>query len=230
MPLVEKEVEALGAFVARTVAAEVRKATEILQARITDLENRKPEKGEPGEKGDKGDKGESGVGIAGAMIDRTGELIVTLANGELLPLGQIVGKDGQPGRDGERGKDGADGLGFDDLEVIQSDVRNFSFVFKRNDRVKSFDFTLPVMLYAGVFQAGNTYGAGDTVTCGGSLWHCNAHTIERPGEQSSDWTLIAKRGRDGKDGGKGAKGDPGANGKSWHEVNAQGAAWQSKTL
>lgn len=259
MPLVEKEVEALGAFVARMVAAEVKKATERVLARITDLENRKPERGEPGAKGDKGDQGESGigligpagekgatgergekgdkgdqgatgVGLAGALIDRNGELLLTMTNGEVHGLGPVVGRDGEAGKDGAAGKDGRDGLGFDDLEVTQENVRNFAFRFKRGDQVKSFDFELPVMLYAGVFKDGNQYQAGDTVTCNGSLWHCNVPTIERPGEPGHDWTLIAKRGRDGKNGDKGSKGDPGANGKSWHEVNAQGAAWPSKTL
>ncbi|EFA2258665.1 phage portal protein, partial [Escherichia coli] len=58
-------------------------------------------------------------------------------------------------------------------------------------------FSLPVMLYRGVFRAGETYHPGDTVTWGGSLWHCNSMTGDKPGEaHSSAWTLAAKRGRD----------------------------------
>ena len=59
--------------------------------------------------------------------------------------------------------------------------------------------TLPAMIYRGVFVDGKQYGRGDTVTWGGSLWHCDADTKEKPGDGSS-WTLSAKRGRDGKDG------------------------------
>ncbi|EHS4321377.1 phage portal protein, partial [Escherichia coli] len=48
-----------------------------------------------------------------------------------------------------------------------------------------------------VFRAGETYHPGDTVTWGGSLWHCNSMTGDKPGEaHSSGWTLAAKRGRD----------------------------------
>ncbi len=51
-------------------------------------------------------------------------------------------------------------------------------------------FSLPVMLYRGVFRAGETYHPGDTVTWGGSLWHCNSMTEDKPGEaHSSAWTL-----------------------------------------
>lgn len=59
---------------------------------------------------------------------------------------------------------------------------------------------LPVMIYRGVFSPGD-YVPGDTVTWGGSLWHCDDPTTDKPGEVGSKgWTLAAKRGRDGKDG------------------------------
>lgn len=53
--------------------------------------------------------GKDGLGLAGAMIDRDGELVVTLSNGVLQRLGPVVGKDGAPGRDGKNGVDGKDG-------------------------------------------------------------------------------------------------------------------------
>jgi hypothetical protein len=53
--------------------------------------------------------------------------------------------------------------------------------------------------YRGVHEAGTAYDAGDTVTYGGSLWHCNSLTKDRPGEGNPAWTLAVKRGRDGKD-------------------------------
>src|SRR5690606_23475705 len=64
--------------------------------------------GEPGPKGDPGEKGADGVGISGAMIDRDGSLLITLANGEVKNLGRVVGKDG---------KDGQDGLSFESFDL-----------------------------------------------------------------------------------------------------------------
>ena len=61
-------------------------------------------------------------------------------------------------------------------------------------------FTLPAMLYRGVFREGDGYEQGDTVTWGGSLWFCNERTKEKPLDGSKAWQLAAKRGRDGKDG------------------------------
>lgn len=56
--------------------------------------------------------------------------------------------------------------------------------------------------YRGVYATGFSYDAGDTVTFGGSLWHCDAATSDRPGENAGAWTLAVKRGRDGKDVGR----------------------------
>ncbi|CAH0650533.1 MULTISPECIES: phage portal protein [unclassified Pseudomonas] len=59
---------------------------------------------------------------------------------------------------------------------------------------------LPVMIYRGVFSAGD-YLPGDTVTWAGSLWHCDESTCDKPGEPGSKgWRLAVKRGRDGKNG------------------------------
>jgi hypothetical protein len=60
-------------------------------------------------------------------------------------------------------------------------------------------FALPVLIYRGVYQAGETYRCGDVVTWAGSLWHCNATTDTKPDAGGDAWTLAAKRGRDGKD-------------------------------
>lgn len=57
--------------------------------------------------GKDGTPGKDGIGLASAMIDRNGELIVTTTNGETKGLGIVVGRDG---RDGIDGKDGAPGL------------------------------------------------------------------------------------------------------------------------
>lgn len=60
-------------------------------------------------------------------------------------------------------------------------------------------FTLPAMIYRGVFRDGEAYEQGDTVTWGGSLWFCNEPTTDKPLDGSKTWQLAAKRGRDGKD-------------------------------
>lgn len=91
--------------------------------------------------------------------------------------------------------------GLSSATVEQSGERGFelSLVLSSGNEVrKSLD--LPVMIYRGVFAPGD-YVPGDTVTWGGSLWHCDSATNDKPGEQGSKgWRLAVKRGRDGKDG------------------------------
>lgn len=55
------------------------------------------------------------------------------------------------------------------------------------------------LAYRGVFTAGEIYDVGNMVTSGGSLWHCDQLTKDRPGDGNPAWTLAVKRGRDGKD-------------------------------
>ncbi|EEX5946498.1 phage portal protein [Escherichia coli] len=88
--------------------------------------------------------------------------------------------------------------GVADIDVSMTGERLFSVVIRHSSGQRTEKtFSLPVMLYRGVFRAGETYHPGDTVTWGGSLWHCNSMTGDKPGEaHSSGWTLAAKRGRD----------------------------------
>ncbi|EHK2841375.1 TPA: phage portal protein, partial [Escherichia coli] len=88
--------------------------------------------------------------------------------------------------------------GVADIDVSMTGERLFSVVVRQSSGQRTAKtFSLPVMLYRGVFRAGETYHPGDTVTWGGSLWHCNSMTGDKPGEaHSSAWTLAAKRGRD----------------------------------
>lgn len=58
-------------------------------------------------------------------------------------------------------------------------------------------YSLPVMIYRGTWTQ-KTYQKGDTVTSGGSLWHCDVDNNDnKPGTQDSGWRLCAKKGRDG---------------------------------
>lgn len=87
------------------------------------------------------------------------------------------------------------------FEIERSEQRRFTLTVNRasgGSETKSFD--VPVMIYQGVFKSGQEYLPGDTVTWGGSLWHCDEQTQDKPGETGSKgWTLATKRGRDGRD-------------------------------
>lgn len=172
--------------------------------------------------GPRGDKGDNGIGLAGAVIDRAGNLVVTFSNGVSQQLGLVVGRDGEPGVAGK------DGLGFDDLEILHDGERSFTFRLARGDAVKEWHYSVPAQIYRGVHKDGERYERGDTATWGGSLYHCNEPTTEKPGGGSAAWTLVAKRGQDGKDGKPGAKGDPGAPGrpgKDLTQMGPDGAKW-----
>jgi integrin beta 3 len=179
--------------------------------------------GKDGERGEPGREGKSadpvlververrlevleGRALTEALIDRDGGLVLLFGDGSSLPAGKVVGRDGVDGKDGRDGLDGKpgeigpEGLGFDDLDVaLHGDGRTVVLAFMRGETVKRFELALPAMVYRGVYEAGRRYAPGDTVTFGGSSWHCNAPTDAKPGETEKTWTLAVKRGRDGKD-------------------------------
>lgn len=145
--------------------------------------------------GKDGIDGKDGVSIAGAFIDRDGSLAITLSNGEVKNLGPIMGKDG------DSGKDGRDGFNLEDFDAsVMDDGRTVLLSFTGKNMDHKVELGFPVMIYRGVFKDGQSYEHGDTVTWGGSLWHCEAETTDKPGEGTKAWTLCAKKGRDGKDG------------------------------
>lgn len=159
--------------------------------------------GKPGEKGadgrdgadgKDGSNGRDGVGVAGAVIDRSGNLVLTLTDGSTRDLGVVIGKDGQPGKDGKDGAPGRDGVGFDDLDLVESD-EGVLLRFTRGDQVKS--FRLPIVVDRGVWREGQ-YRKGDGVTWAGSFWIAQEDTTEKP-DTGKGWRLAVKKGRDGKD-------------------------------
>ncbi|MBC8638273.1 hypothetical protein IAG25_15735 [Caballeronia sp. EK] len=90
--------------------------------------------------------------------------------------------------------------GIASTKVTMDSERSFTMHIERSGGAhETATFALPVMIYRGVFVAGETYKAGDVVTWAGSLWHCNATTDTKPDAGGDAWTLAAKRGRDGKD-------------------------------
>ncbi len=160
--------------------------------------------------------------------------VVARAAAALVPA-PVNGRDGQtgaPGRDGKDadvaaiiqavkagiptpkdGADGKDGLGFDDIAVERDGDRGFRFLFFRGDQVKVFGtFTIPCVIYRGVWAEGQKYQKGDATTWGGSLWVAGDETTAKPGEAalaSRTWVLAVKRGSEGRPGPKGEKGDSG---------------------
>ncbi|WP_085043854.1 hypothetical protein [Ensifer aridi] len=130
------------------------------------------------------------VSVAGALIDRTGSLVLTMSDGTTKDLGPIVGRDGDPGKDG---------LGFDDFDVSYDGEKTVTLKFTQGERVKEFAFTMPVVIDRGVYRDGSQYKAGDGVTWGGSFWIAQKDTSAKP-DAGDDWRLSVKRGRDGKNG------------------------------
>lgn len=191
---VEKSVAALPPL----ILAEVSKAiAEIPQ----------PKDGEPGPVGP---AGKDGVGLAGAFIDKTGELVVTLSDGHVNQLGPVVGKDGAPG------PAGVDAVGFDDIDVEFDGERTFALKFVRGEQTKTFGaFTMPAVIYRGTFEDGRLYQKDDCVTWAGAMWIAKEATRIKPGdgEGKKFWTMSSKRGAEGPRGQKGEIGQIGPRGE-----------------
>lgn len=159
--------------------------------------------GADGKDGEKGDPGKDGLGLAGSLIDRSGNLIVTMTDGTTRDLGPVEGSDGKDGKDGVDGKDGEPGPAGFSLEDFDSEIRDggrtLVLSFTAGDTKHTVEHQLDTMIYRGTYKASQEYQPGDTVTCGGQTYHCNSATAERPDGGSDAWTICSRRGRDGKD-------------------------------
>jgi hypothetical protein len=172
-----------------------------------------------------------GIGLLSALIDREGELVVTLSDGTTKQLGPVVGRDVDmreverlitekvaliPVKEGAPGKNGRDGT-LEGASIKQIDERTFRFL--RADGSVLGEMKSSAMVYRGVFRSGDVYEKGDAVTRNGSLWIARDDTQATPGDGVTSWQLAAKAGRDGKglpgergpQGAKGEKGEPGRN-------------------
>ena len=201
------DVDALSEMMAGIISEEVEKAVAPLNARIAELEKREPVAGPPGEKGDPGEPGEKGAdgndgrdgadgkngadgsGIADLLRDQDGNLVASFTDGRLKNLGPIQGKDGQNGRDGFELTD------YD--EWFEDDGRTLVRRFVVGEDFKEFRHQTVLPRYRGVFKQGDDYTRGDIATWGGSAWHCEKDTTDKP--DSADWSQMVKKGRDGKD-------------------------------
>lgn len=143
--------------------------------------------GENGLHGKDGSNGKDGVGLAGAVINRSGELIITKTNGEAICLGPVVGKDG------EKGNDGAD---FSDVEFDYDGERGLIIRGKGGEIVKR----LPIPIDRGYWRQGMKAEKSDVYTEDGSAWIALKDTTTKPNRESGDWRMLVRKGRDGEQG------------------------------
>lgn len=135
--------------------------------------------------------GENGIGLADALIDKNGHLVITMTDGRTKALGLVVGKDGVS-------PDALAPFKLDDFDIEQTDERTFTFKFTHGGEMHSFEFEFPVAIYRGVWTE-KEYQRGDMVTWAGSVWHADKATSAKPDTPDSGWKLAVKRGRDGRD-------------------------------
>ena len=153
----------------------------------------------------RGDKGEPGqIGVPG----RDGR--------DGLP--GVPGSPGEKGLDGRHGTDGRDGAGIDDIQVEHDGGRMFAIKFVQGDRVKQIGtFTVPVMMFQGVWNKASTYEYQDVVSWGGSMWVCMyPNTTAQPGAEVMEpkaWMKGVSKGSEGKVGPAGKEGNPGQRGE-----------------
>lgn len=158
--------------------------------------------GTPGEPGPQGERGSDGVGLASAMIDRDGGLVVTTTAGAVLKLGIVVGRDGSdgaPGRDGQAGERGDAGPqgepgqpGVDGRDAYHGEAR-------------------------GLHDPEAQYRAMDVVSFNGSEWRAKH---DNPGALPGDgWMLSASRGK------RGDRGEPGQPGRDARSAPALAATY-----
>lgn len=131
--------------------------------------------------------GADGVGLAGAMIDRGGELVITTTKGEAVKLGKVVGADGR------------DGISFETATGEYEAERGFVIKLGAGDRRT--EMVLPYMVHRGFYREGMGMKAGQSITHDGALWIAKRDNASKPClENEQDWALAARKGRDGKDG------------------------------
>lgn len=153
--------------------------------------------GAPGRDGKDGVDGRDGIGIAEALIDSGGELVLTMTDGSVKRLGRVVGengKDGQDGADGAPGEPGRDGLAGERGEKGDpGETGRDAYAGEAR----------------GLYDPAAEYRAMDVVSFRGSEWRAKK---DNPGElPGEDWMLSASRGSRGE---RGERGPVGRDGKA----------------
>ncbi len=171
-----------------------------------------------------GKDGKDGVGLTGAFQSREGTLIITLSDGTTKDVGLVVGRDvdmvevTRQIREAIAAipvpKDGRDGVGFDDLEMVEDDRGRPILRFVRGEWTREFrvDGT-----YCGIWKDGEAYLKGDRVTWGGSLFIARQDTTDKP-ETTPAWQLAVKHGKTGNPGPVGEKGLDGRHGRDGKDL------------
>ncbi len=207
-------IKSMAAILARKIKEHVARELGAVTSRFADLEAKfgeikaiKAEKGDPGAPGKDADPEFIRSEVARAI--------------EAMPKAKD-GEPGKPGRDGEsvhpdtvtlmirdaaekvaanlpKPKDGRDGFGLEDFDMqLGADGRTLSLKFTRGELVVERQVRLATMIYRGVWREGENE-PGDVCTWGGSAWHCQDKTTDKPGT-SSAWKMMVKEGQRGKDG------------------------------
>src|SRR5690625_3326158 len=106
-----------------------------------------PAPGADGKDGEKGADGADGVSMAGGMIDKSGNLILTTSDGKTHNLGRVEGKDG---------------LGFDDVSAAwDKETQEVVMRYARGDVFKEVRYPAPAPTHAGFWQAGMQVKCGE---------------------------------------------------------------------
>jgi hypothetical protein len=127
-----------------------------------------------------------GAGVAGAMIDRDGNLNLTMSNGEVKNLGRV------------EGKDGVDGISLDAFEMeYLPETHEVSIKAVCAGRAKELRYPAGGIRPAGYWRDGSKAKAGDVWTRNGSMWIAKRDTSASPEPKSEDWYLAVQKGRDG---------------------------------
>lgn len=158
-------------------------------------------RGDPGRdglNGKDGEPGKDGVGMAGAIQNKSGDLIITTTDGRTVDVGRVAGVDGKDGADGKDGRDGVDGIGFDDVTLgYDAEAREAVLTFVRGGTRKELRIPAPAFVHRGFYQPGQGFKAMEATTHNGSTWIALRDTKEQPGYESKDWVLAARKGADG---------------------------------
>lgn len=94
-------------------------------------------------------------------------------------------------------KDGKDGADFSEVSIDYDGERTITIKGRGGEIVKR----VPIPLDRGYWSTGNSHEKGDVVTHNGVAFIAKRDTSAEPKtENSDDWRILARKGRDGKDG------------------------------
>lgn len=159
-------------------------------------------KGDTGDRGDSGKDGRDGLDVRDLFRADGGRLIAVMSNGSTKDLGEYVGKDGN---DGRNGVDGKDGIGLDAFEMSYlAETHEIELKASAAGRTKELRYPAGGIRHGGFWNEGRKYLAGQVATHDGHAWIALRETSAKPCyENSLDWNLFVRKGRDGRDGNDG---------------------------